>query len=165
MGYVNVASMKTARIVIFIIFAVALLWAGIWYNTRQDNQLAVAEKRASDQNTQTQNSQMDKLQIKDIVVGKGAEAVNGKTVVVHYTGTLDNGTKFDSSLDRQMPFDFLLGSGQVIKGWDLGVLGMKAGGKRELTIPSDLAYGERAVGPIPANSTLHFTVELLEVRN
>jgi len=105
-----------------------------------------------------------KVEIVDTVVGKGAEAVSGKSVTVHYTGTLKDGTKFDSSLDRKEPFTFSLGAGQVIKGWDSGIVGMKVGGKRKLTIPSELAYGANAVGAIPANSTLIFDVELLEVK-
>lgn len=100
---------------------------------------------------------------KDLVVGKGAEAKSGKKVTVHYTGTLMNGTKFDSSLDRKEPFTFNLGAGQVIKGWDEGVAGMKVGGKRQLTIPAHMAYGERDLGVIPANSPLKFDVELLKV--
>lgn len=105
-----------------------------------------------------------KLEIVDTVVGKGAEATTGKMITVHYTGTLTNGTKFDSSLDRKEPFSFPLGAGQVIKGWDQGFAGMKVGGKRKLTIPPELAYGPNAVGSIPANSTLVFEVELLEVK-
>jgi peptidylprolyl isomerase len=105
-----------------------------------------------------------KVEMVDSVVGKGAEAVNGKSVTVHYTGTLKDGTKFDSSVDRKEPFTFSLGSGQVIKGWEQGIQGMKVGGKRKLTIPPELAYGANAVGAIPANSTLIFDVELLEVK-
>lgn len=103
------------------------------------------------------------LKVEDAEVGKGAEAVAGKVVTVHYTGVLTNGTKFDSSKDRNEPFKFLLGKGQVIKGWDQGVAGMKVGGKRKLTIPPELGYGAQNVGPIPANSTLIFDVELLNV--
>jgi FKBP-type peptidyl-prolyl cis-trans isomerase FkpA len=106
----------------------------------------------------------DGLQYTDDQVGTGAEATPGKNVSVHYTGWLLNGTKFDSSRDRNQPFTFALGSGQVIKGWDEGVAGMKVGGKRTLIIPPQLGYGSRATGPIPPNSTLKFEVELLEVR-
>ena len=96
--------------------------------------------------------------------GEGEEIINGKTAVVHYTGWLEDGMKFDSSVDRGMPFEFDLGAGMVIPGWDQGVLGMKVGEKRKLTIPSDLAYGEQgSPGAIPPNATLIFEVELLEI--
>ena len=104
------------------------------------------------------------LQYWDIVVGTGATAVPGKPVKVHYTGWLTNGKKFDSSVDRGQPFGFPLGGGQVIKGWDEGVAGMKVGGTRQLRIPPELGYGARgAGGAIPPNATLIFDVELLEV--
>ncbi len=103
------------------------------------------------------------LKIEDIEVGTGQEAATGMTVEVHYTGWLTNGFKFDSSLDRGQPFSFGLGLRQVIKGWDQGVVGMKEGGKRRLTIPPELGYGSREMGSIPANSTLIFEVELLKV--
>ena len=108
---------------------------------------------------------MSQLEKTDLVVGNGAEAQTGKTVHVHYTGTLTNGSKFDSSLDRGKPFVFKLGGGQVIKGWDEGVVGMKVGGKRKLTIPPGMAYGERGFPPvIPPQSTLVFEIELLDVK-
>ena len=105
------------------------------------------------------------LIIEDLVVGNGAEAVKGKYITVHYTGWLTDGTKFDSSLDRNQPFSVTLGVGQVIRGWDEGFNGMKVGGKRKLTIPPEMGYGSHAVGGglIPANSTLVFEVELLYV--
>ena len=103
------------------------------------------------------------LQTQDAVVGTGATAVSGSQVTVHYVGTLTSGQKFDSSLDRGSPFQFRLGAGQVIKGWEQGIVGMKVGGKRLLLIPSDLAYGAQQVGPIPPNSALIFEVELLKV--
>lgn len=105
------------------------------------------------------------LKIEDEQVGNGPAAESGQTVSVHYTGTLPDGSKFDSSLDRGQPFQFTLGQGRVIKGWEQGVLGMKVGGKRKLIIPPDLGYGARGFPPvIPANATLHFEIELLGVR-
>ncbi len=105
------------------------------------------------------------LVIEEMTLGDGAEAKAGGMVSVHYTGWLTNGSKFDSSVDRNEPFDFPLGRGHVIRGWDEGVAGMKVGGKRKLTIPPDLGYGARgAGGVIPPNATLVFDVELLAVR-
>jgi FKBP-type peptidyl-prolyl cis-trans isomerase FkpA len=105
------------------------------------------------------------LVIEDLVVGNGATAAAGQRVSVHYTGWLQNGDKFDSSKDRGQAFMFSLGRGEVIRGWDEGVNGMKVGGKRKLTIPPDLGYGARgAGGVIPPNATLLFEVELLAVR-
>jgi FKBP-type peptidyl-prolyl cis-trans isomerase FkpA len=104
------------------------------------------------------------LTIEDVSVGTGARAVRGSEVEVHYTGTLLDGTKFDSSLDRGEPFTFTLGAGQVIQGWDEGVEGMRVGGRRNLTIPPELGYGERGAGDsIPPNATLIFNIELLGV--
>ena len=104
------------------------------------------------------------LKYVDVVVGKGASPTAGKMVKVHYTGTLENGKKFDSSVDRKEPFSFTIGVGQVIPGWDEGVMSMKVGGKRKLIIPAKLGYGARgAGGDIPPNATLLFDVELLDV--
>ena len=109
----------------------------------------------------------DGLQIIDEIVGTGQEALAGNIVSVNYVGTLTNGSKFDSSYDRGRPFAFILGAGQVIKGWDEGVAGMKIGGKRKLIIPPSLGYGAQSMGNglIPANSTLIFEVELLGIQN
>jgi FKBP-type peptidyl-prolyl cis-trans isomerase FkpA len=105
------------------------------------------------------------LQYQDVVTGSGAEAVPGKVAVVHYTGWLTDGTKFDSSRDGGEPFSFALGEGQVIAGWDQGVAGMKVGGRRKLVIPPDLGYGPMGSPPvIPADATLVFDVELLDVK-
>jgi len=105
------------------------------------------------------------LQYEDLTVGEGTEATGrGQTVLVHYTGWLEDGTKFDSSVDRNDPFSFPMQCRYVIPGWDEGVIGMKIGGKRRLVIPPNLAYGENgAGGVIPANATLTFEIELLEV--
>lgn len=106
----------------------------------------------------------NQLQTEDVKVGEGAEARPGNTVSVHYVGTLTNGQKFDSSRDRAEAFQFTLGAGQVIQGWDQGVAGMRIGGVRKLVVPPHLGYGQRGFPPvIPANSTLVFEVELLGV--
>jgi FKBP-type peptidyl-prolyl cis-trans isomerase len=105
------------------------------------------------------------LRYQDIAEGQGAEAIADRTVSVHYTGWLPNGEKFDSSRDRNQPFSFALGAGQVIAGWDEGVAGMKVGGRRKLVIPADLGYGTAGAPPdIPPGATLVFDVELLDVR-
>jgi FKBP-type peptidyl-prolyl cis-trans isomerase FkpA len=106
------------------------------------------------------------LLIDDVRAGEGTAASKGKTVSVHYTGRLTDGTKFDSSYDRGQPIEFPLGAGVVIKGWDQGIDGMRVGGKRKLTIPPELAYGARGTpgGPIPPNATLVFDVELVAVK-
>lgn len=104
------------------------------------------------------------LQIEDIKIGEGSEVKKFDIVTVNYTGTLEDGTKFDSSLNPgRTPFRFTVGAGQVIKGWDEGLIGMKVGGKRKLTIPPELGYGSRDNGPIPANSTLIFDIDLLGI--
>lgn len=106
----------------------------------------------------------NKLKIEDIVVGKGKEVTSGDYITIHYLGTLENGQKFDSSYDRGEPFQTRIGVGEVIEGWDMGVVGMKVGGKRKLIIPPQLAYGDREIGSIPANSTLIFEVELIDIK-
>ena len=120
----------------------------------------------NDTTTGTPSASVTSLKIEDEVVGTGDTAVAGKSVTVNYTGTLTDGTKFDSSLNPgRTPFTFNLGAGEVIKGWDEGVAGMKVGGKRKLTIPAELGYGSAGAPPvIPGNATLIFEVELLKVQ-
>ena len=104
------------------------------------------------------------LKIQDLIIGEGKQIVRGALVQVHYEGRLSDGSVFDSSIAKGRPFQFVFGTGRVIKGWDLGLVGMRVGGKRALQIPSQLAYGERKIGDkIPPHSDLAFTVELLEV--
>jgi FKBP-type peptidyl-prolyl cis-trans isomerase len=103
------------------------------------------------------------MKIEDTVVGTGDAVKNGDTVSVHYTGTLVDGKKFDSSLDRNEPFSFVVGGGQVIQGWEEGLVGMQVGGKRKLTIPAEKGYGARGAGTIPPNATLIFEIELLKI--
>lgn len=155
-------------IVVALIVVVSLVWKGPAPAEQADKNVDSQQQPVTVQTdtpglqiTQTMNGG---LEVTDLSVGTGAEATKGKLVSVHYVGTLENGTKFDSSRDRGTPFEFTLGAGQVIKGWDQGVAGMKVGGKRKLVIPADLAYGNRAIGNIPANSTLVFEVELLGVK-
>jgi peptidylprolyl isomerase len=120
-----------------------------------------AEKKAEKEKIHTTPSG---LQYIDLVEGTGPTPTRGQRVSVHYTGWLKDGKKFDSSVDRGKPIQFTLGTGQVIKGWDEGLATMKVGGKRRLTIPPEIGYGDRDVGPIPANSVLIFEVELLAVQ-
>ncbi|MCX6702164.1 MAG: FKBP-type peptidyl-prolyl cis-trans isomerase [Candidatus Zambryskibacteria bacterium] len=108
-------------------------------------------------------TQQSKLLIEDVVVGAGAQAMTGNRVIVNYTGRFVDGKVFDSSIARNEPFQFVLGVGQVIKGWDEGIVGMRVGGKRILSVPSELGYGPNDYGPIPGNSTLIFEVELIKV--
>lgn len=131
-------------------------------NTNNNQNPVESIKQTKDMSAETNG-----LQITDEIMGTGAEAKVGDTVTVNYVGTLTDGKKFDSSYDRNESFSFVLGAGQVIKGWDEGVAGMKVGGKRKLVIPPDLAYGNQSIGNglIPANSTLIFEVELLAVKS
>lgn len=115
-------------------------------------------------NTNKLTEDVMELKSETLTEGQGVTIANGQTAVVHYTGWLTDGTKFDSSVDRGEPFEFVVGAGAVITGWDQGVLGMKVGEKRKLTIPSDLAYGDAGVGPIPPKATLIFEVELLAIK-
>jgi FKBP-type peptidyl-prolyl cis-trans isomerase len=125
----------------------------------QDQQQLAGALAASFNGTDT----MQKVVIDDVKLGGGEEAVAGKTVRVHYVGRLENGQEFDNSKKRGVPFEFTLGEGMVIAGWEEGLLGMREGGERTLVIPPQFGYGSQAIGPIPANATLLFAIELVEV--
>lgn len=147
-----------------VIVAVVIVGGFIFFSSQQpeEQELVVVEK--SQENMEQENTPAG-LQIEDVKVGEGAEAVSGDQVTVHYVGTFENGSTFDSSRAKDAPFTFLLGAGRVIQGWDEGVVGMKIGGIRKLVIPPELAYGERgAPGAIPPNSTLYFEIELLQIQ-
>lgn len=147
---------------IIAILGVLLVLAGIFFLGRRDGSDEVGLKTKVNEMVK---EEIKELKIEDLKVGEGASATSGQKVTVHYTGTLVDGTKFDSSLDRGVPFSFELGAGEVIQGWDLGVVGMRVGGKRRLTIPSHLGYGERGAGAaIAPNSVLVFEIDLLEVK-
>ncbi|WP_018467852.1 FKBP-type peptidyl-prolyl cis-trans isomerase [Calidithermus timidus] len=147
-------------------FAATLLLAGslLLAGCQADKTAAICKNKPAA--LKTTNQAVTDLKIEDVRVGKGAEALPGKTVKVHYIGRLVDGKEFDSSCQEgREAFEFTLGQGQVIPGWDSGVLGMKVGGYRRLIIPARLAYGERSPSPdIPANSALIFDVELMEVK-
>jgi FKBP-type peptidyl-prolyl cis-trans isomerase FkpA len=143
------------KTLLFLVLAAVILYVGYTY---------VPSPTDTASETVITNADIQDMTIEDKKIGTGATAEAGKMVSVHYVGTLTNGTKFDSSRDRGTPFTFKLGAGQVIEGWDKGVSGMKVGGIRKLTIPPELGYGSQANGPIPANSTLVFEVELLDVK-
>lgn len=140
----------TTIVLIFILFGGAF-----WVLT--------GESRKEKQADEVVETEVTELVIEDTLVGEGEEAQSGDKVSMHYTGTLTDGSKFDSSLDRGEPFEFTIGAGEVIQGWEQGIPGMRVGGTRTLTIPADLGYGANERPGIPANSTLIFEVELLEI--
>ncbi len=134
-------------------------------DAKTDPEKKEAPKAGDAPNTaaQPEHTTASGLKIQDLVVGTGKEAKRGDAVAVHYRGTLDDGTIFDESYKRGEPFPLMLGAGQVIKGWDEGLAGMKVGGKRRLTIPAALGYGSKGQGSIPPGATLHFDCELMGV--
>lgn len=161
---------RTLSIILFAVVAVLLIAGGIWYSEKMSVENQQAQSAAGAQAIATQQAEQNKImenfKISDVTVGTGAEAKKGDTANVLYTGSLDDGTVFDaSSKHGNQPFSFTIGAQQVIQGWDLGVVGMKVGGKRDLTIPPELGYGAAGAGSgiIPPNATLHFTIELLSI--
>ena len=144
-----------------IAIAVLIVLGGLYFSSNKGDNKKTVEDDINNVNQVTNMTNV--LGVVDLMIGSGEEAKTGETLTVHYVGTLVDGKKFDSSYDRGEPFSFTLGAGQVIRGWDEGMLGMKVGGKRKLVIPPDFGYGARDVGNglIPANSTLVFEVELL----
>lgn len=149
---------------ILLIVGLAILGAIVWYGTSSKPTATNTTATTSDQLTPKPMNEGAELKIEDLTVGTGAELTAGKTATVHYHGTLTDGTVFDSSVERGEPAQFAVGVGQLIEGFDKGLIGMKVGGKRKLTIPDALGYGDKPVGTIPANSTLIFEVELLGVK-
>jgi FKBP-type peptidyl-prolyl cis-trans isomerase len=151
--------------IFFIIILTAIVGGVYFLFQNQKNNNTGSLTSIFKESTAINNYEIQGMKIETLKEGTGESAKNGDTVSVHYTGTLENGTKFDSSVDRGTPFSFTLGVGQVIQGWDLGVAGMKVGEKRKLTIPSELAYGDTGTpgGPIPPKATLIFEVELLGI--
>ncbi len=148
--------MLMKQIVLAVIILAFIAGSGVYFLPQNKNQAV------EPQNNNQPN--VEELKIEDIKVGTGGEAKAGDRVSVHYVGTFADGRKFDSSRDRSEAFEFVLGAGGVIKGWDQGVAGMKVGGLRKLAVPPELGYGPNDYGPIPGNSTLYFEVELLGIK-
>jgi len=150
---------------VILIIIILIVFMSVFYLLTRDSQEDEIQEENETEEMVLDNSKEQELQIEILKQGTGEEVKSGDNIAVHYTGTLEDGTKFDSSLDRGKPFVFTLGIGQVIKGWDMGVLGMKVGEKRKLVIPPEFGYGEAGTpgGPIPPNATLIFEVELLSI--
>ena len=156
------ASKKNEKVGIFVSVVLVLavfVFFGNFFNTKG---LSSLDFTAPVESTDSSEGQA-KLIVEDLIIGEGDTASRGNAVTVHYIGTLTDGSQFESSVQNGKPFVFLLGTGSVIRGWDLGIEGMKVGGVRRLTIPPELGYGSLKAGPIPPNSTLIFDIELLNV--
>ena len=154
---------KTFISILILIVAVVAIVLLVRSGTTSPNE-QVMEEVPLEANQLEALNEIQELMMMSLAEGEGEEIQDGQTAVVHYIGTLVDGTVFDSSLTRGEPFEFSLGAGQVIQGWDIGVRGMKVGEQRRLIVPPTYGYGNRVVGPIPANSVLIFDVELLEIK-
>lgn len=158
--------MKKSGIVIGLILAFVASFVLVGCAPKVEPKMtSLAEKKKEEAGPErTLEEKMKDLKIEDVKVGKGKEIENGMAVLVHYTGTLDDGTVFDSNQAPDEPFSFIIGTGGVIDGWEAGLIGMKEGGIRKLTVPSDMGYGYEGNprGGIPSNATLHFEIELVE---
>lgn len=158
--------MKIWKIAFLIIVTIFAVWGGNKINIYLDGVAATNAAAAADAKRQKEEEILSRLKIEDIVPGYGVAAKNGDILSVMYKGTLEDGKEFDSSYKTGKPYDFMLGQGQVIPGWDKGLVGMKVGGTRRLTIPYELAYGEAGrQGVIPGKATLIFVVELKDIKN
>jgi FKBP-type peptidyl-prolyl cis-trans isomerase FkpA len=155
--------MKKTYWYIGLALSLVLFVVGTYLILSQYNNMNASTLTVAGVSTSTATDSLPQLKIETLRAGKGDGAKAGDTVTVNYLGTLENGTKFDSSYDRKQTFDFVLGAGSVIEGWDQGLVGMKVGEKRKLTIPSRLGYGGAAQGSIPAFSTLIFEIELVKI--
>ena len=156
---------KTMLLIIIVGIAILGVFSYFIFGLNSNNPSAPAKEQTKEPtNMNTSPASAQGLKIEDLKVGTGSAVKSGDNIVINYKGTLTDGTKFDSSYDRGQPFETQIGVGQVIKGWDEGVVGMKVGGKRKLTIPPSMGYGNQAAGSIPPNSTLIFEVELVGIK-
>ena len=156
--------MSLKNIFLFIFLPLVIILSGVGYKVFVQPQSLTEELIIDDISSIQVAPQQGELQFEDLVVGTGKEAKLGDTVSVHYTGTFLDGKTFDSSVEKGVPFEFTLGEGRVIQGWELGFVGMKVGGQRRLLIPPHLGYGEAGNASIPPNTPLIFDVELLEIK-
>ncbi len=156
--------MNQKNLVAGLIVVVALIAVLSVKSGASDQTGSRAQDQSADREEDRGETQIQSLGVADVKLGEGREAEEGDLLSVHYTGRLEDGTKFDSSLDRGRPFDFPLGAGFVIKGWDQALVGMKKGGIRKFIVPPELGYGDQAVSNIPANSRLIFEVELIDIK-
>jgi len=161
------SSSSLVKNILLIILFIVLMYFVFQSFVKKDETLSDIKNNITasiEDNVNIKDMQNSKVDIEILKEGEGEVSKNGDNLVVHYTGTFENGQKFDSSLDRGTPFEFTLGNHSVIEGWEQGMLGMKIGEKRKMFIPYELGYGEGGYGPIPAKSNLIFEVELLEIK-